>query len=105
MKIGKYFGTDKTYHILEAPLRFVNRLIMSMYPAKYMAEVTVNIVCVVDAYVVEKKMDIILIKMKPYNYPIAILISELKGTVSTELAVLYRHKIFITDCLKVDKSD
>ena len=41
---------------------------MSMYPAKYMAEVTVNIVCVVDAYVVEKKMDIILIKMKPYNY-------------------------------------
>ena len=52
MNIGKYFRTDKTYHILEAPLRFVNKLIMSMYPAKYMAEVTVNIVCVVDAYVV-----------------------------------------------------
>ena len=102
MNIGKYFKTD---HISEAPLRFVNRLIMSMYPAKYMAEVTVNTVCVVDGYVVEKKMDIILIKMKPYNYPIAILISELKSTVSTVLAVLYRHKIFITDCLKVDKSD
>ena len=52
MNIGKYFKTDKTYHISEAPLRFVNRLIMSMYPAKYMAEVTANIVCVVDAYVV-----------------------------------------------------
>ena len=67
MNIGKYFRTDKTYHILEAPLRFVNRLIMSMYPTKYMAEVTVNIVCVVYAYIVGKKTDIILIKMKPYN--------------------------------------